>query len=77
MLGASPAMAETTKSGIEYKVVKTGKGAVPQIGELVAIKFKGSYKGMVFDDIMEAPEPYYYRVGASNLIKVGTCGKCG
>lgn len=60
----------TTPSGLQYKVIKSAAdGAVPKIGDLIAIRFKGSYEGKVFDDITETPEPLYYRVGAGTLIK--------
>ena len=41
----------------------------PKIGDLVAIRFKGSFNGVVFDDIMNTEEPYYVRVGGENLVK--------
>lgn len=68
---AQPAFAEevTTKAGVKipYTVLKTGSagGGQPKIGDLVAIRFKGSVKatGSVFDDILTSPEPYYMRLG--------------
>lgn len=59
----------TTASGIKYNIVREGDGPTPAVGELVAIRFKGSYKGNAFDDILTEGEPYYYRVGSFNLIK--------
>lgn len=59
----------TTDSGLQYKVLKQTEGAAPKIGDLIAIRFKGSFEGRVFDDITETPEPLYYRVGSGNLIK--------
>lgn len=59
----------TTASGLQYKLSKgKGIGENPKAGDLIAIRFKGSYDGRVFDDIMETPEPLYYRVGAGTLI---------
>lgn len=70
---ATPAQAgdfEKTSSGLQYKVLKPApNGAVPKVGDLIAIRFRGSFDGKVFDDITETPEPLYYRVGAGTLIK--------
>merc|ERR1719440_1316686 len=59
-----------TKNGVGIKVLKTGKGGQPAVGDLIAIKFKGSVtaSGQVFDDIMENPEPYYFRVGSEKVL---------
>ncbi len=35
----------------------------------MAIKFKGAYKGKTFDDIMEQPQPYFYRAGVGLILK--------
>ena len=60
---------ETTPSGVVIKVIKSGNGPVPDIGELAAIRF-ASYAGEnKIDDIFETPEPYYTRVGSGGLIK--------
>ena len=60
---------ETLPSGIVIKVVKSGDGPAPDIGELAAIRF-ASYAGEnKIDDIFETPEPYYTRVGSGGLIK--------
>merc|ERR1719440_800471 len=56
-----------TKNGVGIKVLKTGKGGQPAVGDLIAIKFKGSVtaSGQVFDDIMENPEPYSSTPGST------------
>uniref|UniRef100_A0A7S3NPX8 peptidylprolyl isomerase n=1 Tax=Aureoumbra lagunensis TaxID=44058 RepID=A0A7S3NPX8_9STRA len=60
----------TTSSGLQYKVLKSAPdGAMPKTGDLIAIRFKGSVDGRVFDDITETPEPLYYRIGDGSLIK--------
>merc|ERR1719311_1212569 len=62
--------ATTTASGLSYEVLKANpKGASPVAGDLVAIRFKGSFDGKVFDDISGTDEPLYYRVGSNSLIK--------
>ena len=69
---AAPASAATTlPSGLKYEVIKSNpNGAIPKIGDLIAIRFKGSTEGRVFDDITKTDEPLYYRVGGGSLIKV-------
>merc|ERR1719440_2621158 len=59
-----------TKNGVGIKVLKTGKGGQPAVGDLIAIKFKGSVtaNGQVFDDILENPEPYYFRIGSEKVL---------
>jgi hypothetical protein len=46
----------TTESGLSYKVIKTGSGGQPAVGDLITIRFKGVVKatGAVFDDIMSS-----------------------
>ena len=49
--------------GVEYEVIQTGKTNIkPKVGENVAIRFKGSYKGFVFDDTFSSEQPYFYRL---------------
>jgi hypothetical protein len=49
--------------GLRYEVInKATDDAIPKVGENVAIRFKGSYKGSTFDDTMSTPQPYFYRV---------------
>jgi len=59
-----------TKSGVGIKVLKTGSGGQPVTGDLCAIRFKGTVtaSGQVFDDIMETPEPYYFRIGTEKVL---------
>jgi len=60
----------STPSGLSYKVVKSGKGGTPIVGDLIAIRFKGTVakNGAVFDDILASAEPYYTRVGSGNVL---------
>lgn len=41
----------------------------PKVGDMVAIRFVGSYQGKVFDDTMSADLPYFYRAGAGLIVK--------
>ena len=49
---------------------KTGSGGQPAVGDLCAIRFKGTVTktGQVFDDIMESAEPYYFRIGSEKVL---------
>mmetsp|Transcript_1144 Transcript_1144/g.1550 ORF Transcript_1144/g.1550 Transcript_1144/m.1550 type:complete len:227 (-) Transcript_1144:127-807(-) len=58
----------TTKSGLRYKVVTSGPGPKGQPGDLITIRFKGDCNGIVFDDLFSTAEPYFYRLGTSNLV---------
>lgn len=67
---ALPAFAdETLPSGVAIKVVKEGKGPVPDRGELAAIRFASFAGENKIDDLFDNPEPYYTRVGSGGLIK--------
>jgi len=61
-------MGKTTKSGMSYTVLARGNPAnvKPIAGDLVAVRFKGIVKatGQIFDDILESPEAYYFRLGS-------------
>eukprot|EP01041_Mallomonas_annulata_P009547 gene9547-19846_t len=56
-------------SGVKYTVVKSGTGASPKVGDMVSIRFRGSYKGNVFDDTFSTSEPYLYRAGLGSIVK--------
>jgi len=65
------AVAETLPSGLEYEVVKKGKGGgTPVVGDLISIRFKLVVKssGTVIDDILSNPDGYYYRVGSGQVL---------
>lgn len=49
--------------------MKKGSGPVPVLGDLVGIRFKGAYNGVVFDNLFEASTPYFYRVGSGAVLK--------
>lgn len=70
--GAALVQAEqtTTASGLSYAVVKHGTGLQAASGDLVGIRFKGSYNGVVFDNLFDSAEPYFYRAGSGNVLKV-------
>jgi peptidylprolyl isomerase len=57
------------KSGVSYEIVKEGKGAKPDVGELIAIRFAAYVGDRKIDDIFDTPEPYYTRLGSGGLLK--------
>ena len=62
---------KTTASGLQYSVITQGKGDFKASkGDLAAIRFQGAYNGNVFDDILSAAEPLYFRIGDGRLLKV-------
>lgn len=63
----------TTPSGLKYTVSKKGAGPKINVGDLVAIRFKGSYNDVPFDDLFSTSEPYFYRAGSDLVLKVSDC----
>lgn len=64
------ATATRSEDEVALKVVKSGAGPTPEVGDLVGVRFKGSYKDVVFDNLFDSPQPYFYRVGSSAVLKV-------
>jgi hypothetical protein len=61
-----PAKAELSISpwskDVQYEVIRSAPdGAQPKAGDLVAIRFKGTYNGNPFDDTFSTADPYFYR----------------
>lgn len=67
LVAVSGARAEEP-GALQYKVVKSGEGPSVELGDLVGIRFKGAYNGVVFDNLFEAPTPYFYRAGSAGII---------
>lgn len=65
----APTIADTA-SDVQYNYVKKGTGPSPDVGDLVGIRFKGAYNGVVFDNLFESPEPYFYRAGSGAILQV-------
>jgi peptidylprolyl isomerase len=77
-VGLQPALAAadddfiTTESGLKYKVIKEGNGAVPPVGATV----KAHYTGWLddfdsdkkFDSSRDRNRPFQFRVGAGQVI---------
>mmetsp|Transcript_43810 Transcript_43810/g.171337 ORF Transcript_43810/g.171337 Transcript_43810/m.171337 type:complete len:196 (-) Transcript_43810:829-1416(-) len=59
----------TTASGVQYKLIKKGTGKTKaKIGDLVGVRFTGSYNGRVFDDLFKTDQAFYIRVGNGSLL---------
>lgn len=57
-------------SKLEYSVVKKGDGPSVVVGDLVGIRFKGMYNGVVFDNLFNETHPYFFRAGSGTILKV-------
>ena len=68
-LPANAADEVTLPNGVKYVVKKSGTGPKPDLGELVAIRFRAFCGDNKIDDIFDTPEPYYTRVGSGGLVK--------
>ena len=58
-------------SGIKVEVLKTGMSGdanKPKAGDLVEVRFKGSYKGNEFDNTYKTELPYTYRAGVGTVL---------
>jgi len=55
---------------VKYEVLKGNPGGQKtEVGDMVAIRFKGSYQGNVFDDTFVTEQPYFYRAGVGLILK--------
>ena len=73
---ASPAIADdfiTTESGLQYKVIKEGTGAIPEPGQTVKAHYTGWLDGFdspkKFDSSRDRNRPFNFRVGAGQVIR--------
>jgi FKBP-type peptidyl-prolyl cis-trans isomerase FklB len=49
---------QTTKSGLQYKIVKKGSGATPKPTDVIQVRYKGTRTdGTIFEDTLKLPEP--------------------
>lgn len=70
LLAAELSTASEEPSKLQYTVVKKGTGPSPDVGDLIGIRFKGTYNGVVFDNLFEDRKPYFFRVGTGTILKV-------
>ena len=60
----------TTQSGLQYKDVKEGTGALAQKGNTVSVHYTGTFtNGQKFDSSLDRGEPFSFRLGAGEVIK--------
>jgi len=63
----------TTESGLKYKVLKEGTGAIPEAGQTVKVHYTGWLDGFdsikKFDSSRDRGRPFQFRVGAGQVIR--------
>jgi peptidylprolyl isomerase len=59
-----------TDSGLQYEILKEGKGASPKAGDLVKVHYVGTFAdGKKFDSSRDAGRPFEFPIGKSRVIK--------
>jgi FKBP-type peptidyl-prolyl cis-trans isomerase FklB len=54
---------KTTKSGLQYKVIKSGKGKAPKASDTVTVNYKGTLiDGTVFDSTDKTGKPVSFKL---------------
>jgi FKBP-type peptidyl-prolyl cis-trans isomerase FkpA len=67
--GKLPAGVQTTASGLKYKILKEGTGALPKKGQGVAVNYYGALKdGVSFDQSFERGQPITFPIGEGQVI---------
>ncbi len=60
----------TTKSGLQYEILKQGEGKIPQKGEKVSVHYVGTLlNGKEFDSSVKRKKPFEFEVGKGRVIK--------
>jgi FKBP-type peptidyl-prolyl cis-trans isomerase len=61
---------KSTESGLKYKVISSGTGAVPKTGQTVSVHYTGRLEnGSKFDSSRDRGTPFSFRLGAGQVIK--------
>lgn len=71
---SQPVLADLTPapwdSSVLYEVVKQPTSdVVPVVGDLVTVRFKGTFKDVTFDDTFSTDNPYFYRFETLNSLE--------
>ncbi len=68
-VGKLPDGVQTTASGLKYKILKQGTGALPKKGQGVAVDYYGALKdGTSFDQSFERGQPITFPIGEGQVI---------
>lgn len=60
----------TTASGLQYQILKRGKGAAAMIGQTVTVHYTGWLTdGTKFDSSVDRGQPFQFTLGAGQVIK--------
>jgi len=60
----------TTPSGLQYRDLETGTGAMPQPGQQVVVHYTGTLQdGTKFDSSRDRNQPFQFRIGVGQVIK--------
>ena len=66
-----PKKFKTTKSGLKYAIIKTGKGKPAKAGQMVSVHYTGwlASNGSKFDSSVDRGEPFQFPLGGGQVIK--------
>ncbi|MEL7316373.1 MAG: FKBP-type peptidyl-prolyl cis-trans isomerase, partial [Cyanobacteria bacterium J06559_3] len=60
----------TTESGLQYKDLVKGTGALPEADQVVTVHYTGTLEdGTQFDSSRDRDEPFSFTIGAGQVIK--------
>ena len=60
----------TTKSGLQYQVMREGTGPKPETGQIVVVHYTGFLQdGSTFDSSVEREQPFQFPIGQGRVIK--------
>jgi len=54
---------------IETLIAPKADAKSPKVGDMVAVRFRGSFNGNTFDDTFKTDQPYFYRTGVGLILK--------
>jgi peptidylprolyl isomerase len=67
--GPEQATSTTTASGLQYTVIEAGDGPTPQVGDVVAVHYRGTLEdGTEFDNSYDRGEPFTFPLGRGRVI---------
>jgi peptidylprolyl isomerase len=67
--GPEKAISTTTASGLQYSAIEAGDGPAPQVGDVVAVHYRGTLEdGTEFDNSYDRGEPFTFPLGQGKVI---------